>query len=154
MATFEIPESYADKLEVIEVHDTRTDEEILASLNQYVPVTSEKNIWALWYDGLATMPAWCKRNAVDWVRICGPEWTVRILDNVPESPNYALRYLSPENLPDCFVNRTMDGPYVGQHAADFVRTATILEHGGAVGLTSIMNRRRPDADNINLVCPM
>jgi hypothetical protein len=136
MAAFEIPESYADKLEAIEVHDKRTDEEILASLNQHVPVTSEKNIWSLWYDGVLNMPAWCQRNAVDWVRICGPEWTIRVLDNVPESPNYALRYLSPENLPACFVNRTMDGPYVGQHAADFVRTASILEHGGAVCISA------------------
>lgn len=132
MAIFEVPETYADKLEVIEVKDKRPDEEIFASLSQYVPVTSEKNIWSLWYDGLDNMPAWCQRNAVDWVRICGPDWTIRILDNVPESPNYALRYLSPQNLPACFLNRTMDGPYVGQHAADFIRSATILEHGGAV----------------------
>ncbi|KAK4244487.1 capsule polysaccharide biosynthesis [Corynascus novoguineensis] len=131
MATFEIPARYADKLEVIETKETRTDEEILASLNQYDPVRSEKNIWAFWNDGVLNMPVWCQRNAVDWVRICGPEWTIRVLDNVPESPNYALRYLSPGNLPDCFVNRTMDGPYVGQHAADFIRSAAILEHGGA-----------------------
>ncbi|KAK4122131.1 glycosyltransferase family 32 protein [Parathielavia appendiculata] len=131
MADFPIPESYADKLEAIEVYDTRTDEHILASLNQFVPVTSEKNIWSFWHDGVLNMPAWCQRNAVDWVRICGPDWTIRVLDNVPDSPSYALRYLSAQNLPDCFVNRTMDGPYVGQHSADFVRTASILEHGGA-----------------------
>ncbi|SPO07729.1 related to capsule polysaccharide biosynthesis protein [Cephalotrichum gorgonifer] len=151
MATFEIPESYLDKLEVIEVEDTRTDEEILSSLNEHAPVTSEKNIWALWYDGVLNMPAWCKRNAVDWVRICGPEWTVRVLDNVPESPNYALRYLSPQNLPGCFVNWTMDGPYVGQHAADFVRSASILEHGGAwmdTGSIMVMHMDRICWDNI------
>ncbi|KAL2165005.1 hypothetical protein VTH06DRAFT_301 [Thermothelomyces fergusii] len=130
MASFEIPESYSDALEVVEVGDTRTDEEILASLNQYVPVASEKNIWTFWHDGVLNMPAWCQRNVADWVRICGPEWTVRVLDNVPGSPNFALRYLSPANLPDCFVDRTMDGPYVGQHSADFVRGAAILEHGG------------------------
>lgn len=135
MTAFTIPERYADKLEPIEVTDERTDEEILASINQYVPVTSEKNIWSIWYDGVLNMPAWCKRNAVDWVRILGPEWTVRILDNIEGSPNYALNFLSPENLPDCFVNRTMDGPHIGQHAADFVRTAAILEHGGAVCLS-------------------
>ncbi|KAK4099534.1 capsule polysaccharide biosynthesis protein [Parathielavia hyrcaniae] len=152
MAAFPIPQSYADKLEEIEVHDRRTDEDILASLNQFVLVTSEKNIWSFWHDGVLNMPTWCQRNAVDWVRICGPEWTIRVLDNVPDSPGYALRYLSAQNLPDCFVHRTMDGPYVGQHSADFVRTASILEHGGAwmdTGSIMVMHMDRICWDRIS-----
>ncbi|KAH8168381.1 capsular polysaccharide synthesis protein [Sarocladium implicatum] len=142
MTDYEIPEEWADKLEHVEVADTRSDEEILAALNQHVPVTSEKNIWAFWHDGLMKMPSWCQRNAIDWVRICGPSgWTIRVLDNDPESPNYALRHLSAGNLPECFVARTMDGPYVGQHSADFTRGAAILEHGGAwMDVGSIMIR--------------
>src|SRR5688572_6433794 len=131
MANIAIPEKYADQLGTAELSDSRSDAEILASLNQHVPVTSEKNIWAFWHDGLMNMPAWCQRNAIDWVRICGASgWTIRVLDNVPGSSNYALRYVSEANVPECFVARTMDGPYVGQHSADFVRGATIYEHGG------------------------
>lgn len=142
MTDYQIPEEWADKLEIIEVADTRSDAEILAALNEYVPVTSEKNIWAFWHDGLMKMPSWCQRNAIDWVRICGPSgWTIRVLDNDPESPNYALRYLSEANLPECLIKRTMDGPYVGQHSADFTRGAAILEHGGAwMDVGSIMIR--------------
>jgi hypothetical protein len=131
MLTIDIPDKYADKLEPVEPTDPRSDEEILATLNEYAPVTSEKNIWAFWNDGLTAMPAWCQRNAIDWVRVSGASgWTIRVLDNVPDSPNYALKYVSEANVPECFVKRTMDGPYVGQHSADFVRGATILEHGG------------------------
>ncbi|KAJ6500463.1 hypothetical protein C8R45DRAFT_1122260, partial [Mycena sanguinolenta] len=128
---FSIPAEYKDQLEVVDVVDTRTDEEIFQAITQHVPVTSEKNIWAFWDKGAHHMSGWCKRNVVDWVRICGPEWTVRILDNVPDSPNYALKYLSRALLPDAFVERTMDGPYVGPHAADFLRGACLYEHGGA-----------------------
>lgn len=142
MASFDIPEKYAEQLEPIEVTDTRSDDEILASLNEHAPVTSEKNIWAFWHDGLTKAPAWCQRNTVDWVRICGGTgWTIRVLDNVPDSPNYALRYVSQENVPECFIARTMNGPYVGQHSADFVRGAAIFEHGGAwMDVGSIMTR--------------
>ncbi|KAJ7261369.1 capsule polysaccharide biosynthesis protein [Mycena haematopus] len=131
MASLSIPAEYQDQLEVVDVLDTRTDEEILDAITQHVPVTSEKNIWAFWHSGARNMAGWCKRNVIDWVRICGPEWTVRILDNVPESPNYALKFLSRTLLPDAFVERKMDGPYTGPHSADFLRGACLYEHGGA-----------------------
>lgn len=131
MADFSIPAEYQDQLEVVPAVDQRTNEEILQSLTQYAPVTSEKNIWAFWDKGVTKMPAWNQRNVVDWIRICGPSWTVRIVDNQPDSPNYALRYVSAELLPEAFVNRTMVGPYIGPHSADFLRGALLYEHGGA-----------------------
>lgn len=67
---------------------------------------------------------------VDWVRICGSEWTVRVLDNMPESPNYALKYLPADMFPQAFVDRTMHGHWVGQHSADFIRGAALYTHGG------------------------
>jgi hypothetical protein len=76
------------------------------------------------------MSGWCQRNVTDWVRICGPDWTVRILDNVPDSPNYALNYLPRALLPEAFIERKMDGPYAGPHSADFLRGACLYEHGG------------------------
>jgi len=130
MVTLSIPPEYQDQLELVEVTDTRTDEEILQVITQHAPVTSEKNIWAFWHSGVRNMPGWCQRNVVDWVRICGPDWTVRILDNVPDSPNYALKYLSRALLPEAFVERKMDGPYTGPHSADFLRGACLYEHGG------------------------
>ena len=81
------------------------------------------------------MPAWCQRNVCDWVRICQGNttqpWTVRILDALPDSPNYALKFLPKEMLPQAFVNGEMTGPYVGPHSADFLRGACLYLYGGA-----------------------
>jgi hypothetical protein len=68
-----IPEKYRDKLEVIEPTDSRSDEQVLASLSEYKAVTSEKNVWAYWHSGLNNMPKWNQRNVIDWVRILGPK---------------------------------------------------------------------------------
>lgn len=130
MADFNIPPQYEDQLELISIVDHRTDQDILQSLDEFIPVTSEKNIWAFWHSGIANMPGWCQRNVIDWVRICGPSWTIRILNNEPESSNYALKHVSAELLPEAFVQREMDGPYVGPHSADFLRGACLIEHGG------------------------
>ncbi|KAI8268529.1 putative glycosyl transferase FCK3 [Colletotrichum sp. SAR11_239] len=127
---FSIPEKYRDSLEISDLVDTRSEDEILKQLSQNVPVTSEKNIWAFWDTGLMNTPLWARRNVVDWVRICGPNWTVRVLDNVPESPNYVLKYLPAELFPNAFVDRTMKGPWAGQHSADFIRGAALYTYGG------------------------
>lgn len=130
---FQIPAEFQDELDYCEpADDTRSDEEILQCLAAYQPVTSEKNIWAFWHGGVLDMPSWCRRNVVDWVRRCGPDgWTVRVLDNLPASANYALHYVPADMLPEAFVGRQMDGPYVGPHSADFLRGACLLQHGGA-----------------------
>ncbi|OJJ42649.1 hypothetical protein ASPZODRAFT_137036 [Penicilliopsis zonata CBS 506.65] len=125
-----IPEEYRDKLEFIEPTDRRTDEQVLASLSEHKPVTSEKNVWAYWHSGLTNMPKWNQRNVIDWVRILGPEWTVRVLDSVAGSVNNVLRFAPETLMPRAFVDRTMEGPYVGQHGADLTRTACLYEHGG------------------------
>ncbi|OGM42780.1 hypothetical protein ABOM_009019 [Aspergillus bombycis] len=128
---FSIPAAYRDKLTPVEVTDERTDGEILATFQEYQPVTSEKNVWAYWHAGVENMPKWCQKNVIDWVRILGPGWTVRVLDNVPGSPNNTLCYVPDSLLPPAFVDRTMDGPFLGQHGADLTRSACLYEHGGA-----------------------
>ncbi|KAK3309752.1 uncharacterized protein B0T15DRAFT_545740 [Chaetomium strumarium] len=120
------------------------DEEILASLGQYAPVTSERNVWAFWDKGVAVMPGWCKRNVTNWVRILGPSWTVRVLDMVSDSPNHTLKYLPADFLPETFVHGTMDGPYVGPHSADFIRGAALYLHGGVFMDVGIMLIRHLD----------
>ncbi|KAI0125458.1 hypothetical protein BJ170DRAFT_631232 [Xylariales sp. AK1849] len=131
MADMSIPAEYQDQLELVTEVDQRDDEEIIQTLTKFSPVTSEKNIWAFWHSGVLNLPIWCRRNVIDWVRICGPDWTVRILDNKPDSANYALRYIAADLLPEAFVDRKMDGPYVGPHSADFLRGACLYQHGGA-----------------------
>ncbi|KAI0127020.1 capsule polysaccharide biosynthesis protein [Xylariales sp. AK1849] len=127
---FSIPEKYQNDLEYVEVIDKRSSTDILHSLSQYAPVTSERNIWGYWHAGLLSMPSWCQRNVVDWVRL-NPGWSVRILDNVPSSPQYALNYVSKELLPAAFVEHKMNGPFMGPHSADFLRGACLYKYGGA-----------------------
>ena len=127
---FSIPVELQGQLRYVEASDTRSDDEIFKSLTQYISVTSEKNIWAFWDSGFSNVPAWCQRNVLNWVRLCSPSWTVRVLDSVSKSPNYALKYVPTEALPECFVKGTMDGEYVGQHSADFLRGACLYLHGG------------------------
>lgn len=127
---FSIPEEFQDQLTFSEPPDTRADADILKLLTEYQPVTGEKNIWAFWHSGVDAMPNWCKRNITSWARICGPSWTIRVLDTVPGSPNHALKYIPAELLPEIFVQGTMEGPYVGPHSADFLRGACLYMFGG------------------------
>ena len=77
------------------------------------------------------MPDWCKRNIMSWIHINGPcGWTVRVLDAIPDSSSYALKYVSFDTLPRAFVNGRMDGSYVGSHSADFLRGACLYTYGG------------------------
>ena len=147
MAAFAIPQEYQSQLRYCENRDdTGSDEEILQSLTQHVPVGSEKNIWAFWHSGVLSMPAWCQRNVIDWIRICGSSgWVVRVLDAVPDSPNYALKFVPEDMLPQSFVDGKMDGPYVGPHSADFLRGACLYLHGGVfmdVGIVLIRHLDR------------
>jgi hypothetical protein len=126
-----IPEAYKLQLRYVEAKDTRTDAEILTSLGNHAPISSEKNIWTYWHSGVRSMPSWCQRNVINWVRLHGPDWTVRVLDHVPGSPNHALKWIDAEVLPEAFVKGTMTGPYVGPHSADFLRGAALFAYGGA-----------------------
>ncbi|KAI0170784.1 capsule polysaccharide biosynthesis protein [Pestalotiopsis sp. NC0098] len=130
-SSFTIPKEYEAELEYVkDISDHRSDAEIFESLSQYSPVTSEKTIWGFWDAGFTKMPFWCQRNVIGWVRI-NPGWTVRILDNLPDSPHYALKYVGADLLPKVFVERRMDGPTVGAHSADLLRGACLYMYGGA-----------------------
>jgi hypothetical protein len=119
--------------------DAQTDEEILQSLSQPPPVTSEKNVWAWWDGGLAQMRPWCQRNVVGWARLLGSDWTVRVLDKVPGSPSHWSNFLSPANLPDCFRDDTLSGSdHAGAMGSDMVRLPCLVEHGGVYMDVGIM----------------
>ncbi|KAJ4293254.1 hypothetical protein N0V90_008536 [Kalmusia sp. IMI 367209] len=143
-AHFAIPSEYDSQLKLVEPLDIRSDADIIGSLKRYTPVASEKNIWAFWHSGLNSLPAWCLRNVLSWVRINGPTWTVRILDSDPSSPNYLLNYVPADIMPAAISNTGMTGPFVGQHTADFVRSATIYLHGGCFIDVGILLIRRLD----------
>lgn len=144
--TFDIPVAYQDQLSYHPSRDTRSDADILGSLSTFRPVKSEKNIWAFWHSGIHSMPAWCQRNVCSWVRMhVHNGWTVRVLDSIPVSENYSLKYLSDAVLPDSYVHGTMDGPYVGPHSADMLRGACLYTHGGVfldVGIPLIRSMDR------------
>ncbi|KAF1973090.1 hypothetical protein BU23DRAFT_143066 [Bimuria novae-zelandiae CBS 107.79] len=125
-----IPPEFASQLRHVPSKDPRTDAEIIAALSQHAPITSEKNIWTYWHTGIDAMPTWNKRTICDWVRIHGPDWTVRILNTVPGHPNHALNWIESDQLPKSFVEGTMTGPYTGPHSADFLRGAALYRYGG------------------------
>lgn len=125
-----IPEEFHSGLHYVEALDTRSDEEILDSLSKHAPITSEKNVWTYWHSGVRSMPGWCQRNVVNWIRLNGPSWSIHVLDNVPGSPNNAFEWVTAEMLPETFVKATMDGPYTGPHSADFLRGACLVLYGG------------------------
>lgn len=138
---FVIPPEYRDKLEEVAVTDDRSDEEILQTFSSHVPVTSEKNLWAYWDSGIDNAADFLKRNVCDWVRILGSEWTVRVLDRVPGSPNHALKWIPEELLPEAWIKNTFDGPWAGPHSADCLRGALLYLYGGCYAdVGSIMLR--------------
>jgi hypothetical protein len=86
------------------------------------------------------MPPWCQRNVINWVRLC-PSWTVRVLDNVPGSPNNALTWVAKEWLPESFTKNRMDGLWAGPHRADMLRGPCLYLYGGAwVDVGSVLVR--------------
>ncbi|EER40465.1 capsule polysaccharide biosynthesis protein [Histoplasma capsulatum H143] len=115
---FTIPPEFQAELRHVEPLDARTDEEIISSLDVFTPVESEKNIWAYWHSGIKSMPGWCKRNVVNWSRLCGPSWTIRVLDNIPDSPNHALKYI-PRT---CFRKHLSKGLWRARTPANIART--------------------------------
>ncbi|RFU27067.1 hypothetical protein B7463_g9264, partial [Scytalidium lignicola] len=122
--------SQSSELQWIESKDARTDEEIITSLHGYIPVTSEKNVWAFWDKGFSRMPFWNQRNVISWVRRLGPSWTVRVLDLVEDSPVNIAKYVDSSHFPDAFNNKTMTGPHVGPHSSDLVRLPCLFLYGG------------------------
>ena len=125
-----IPEKYRSDLHYVEALDTRSDKDILDSLCHHAPITSEKNVWTFWHSGVRSMPAWCQRNVLDWIRLCGSSWSIRVLDKVPGSPNNALDWVPTGMLPETYIQGTMDGPHIGPHSADFLRGACLYLYGG------------------------
>ncbi|GKT47669.1 putative GMC-type oxidoreductase [Colletotrichum spaethianum] len=132
MATprFQIPPEFQSKIQYVDSLDQRSDKHILDSIANPPPVTSEKNIWAFWDSGIHNMPSWCQRNVADWSRICGPSWTIRVLDDVADSPSNALNWVKEDELPKAFVAKRMGGPWTGPHSADFLRGICLYRYGG------------------------
>ncbi|KAF2199501.1 hypothetical protein GQ43DRAFT_457119 [Delitschia confertaspora ATCC 74209] len=91
------------------------------------PRDLRENVWIYWHSEVSSMPSWCRHNIIDWVRLLGPSWTIHALSSLSESPNYALKWIYADLLPEAFVKGTMDGPYVGPHRADFLRGAAIWD---------------------------
>jgi hypothetical protein len=130
MSKFTIPPEFETELVYRPCQDERTDDEIITSITEYEPVDAEKNVWCFWDKGFKAMPKWCQRNVIDWVRLLGSGWTVRVLDSMPDSPSNALKYLPADNLPASYVRQSMDGPYKGPHACDMLRGACLYLYGG------------------------
>ena len=122
--------------------DNRSDKEIVHALSEPRAVTSQKNVWAFWDTGFQAMRKWNQRNVINWIRMLGPEWNVRVLDLVEGSESNIRNFLDVSCLPACLADGTMTGVYAGQHAADMVRLRCLFEHGGVwldVGIILFMH---------------
>ncbi|KAJ4387225.1 hypothetical protein N0V93_007814 [Gnomoniopsis smithogilvyi] len=111
--------------------DTRSDKEIIHMLqSSAMPPRDERNLWAYWHTGFHTMPPWTKRNLIQWARVMGSSWTIRVLDNVPKSSHNASHFVPPHLLPPAMRARAMTGPYSATHSADFIRLPLLFLYGG------------------------
>lgn len=110
--------------------DSRSDDEIILTLLQHQPITSEKNLWTFWDTGFWEMRPYVRRNIIGWVRRLGPGWTVRVLDHVDGSPLNVSTFLDATEFHDAFNNRNMTGPYIGAHSGDVVRLPLLYHYGG------------------------
>ncbi|KAM0355201.1 hypothetical protein ACHAPU_001067 [Fusarium lateritium] len=130
MDKFDIPES-ATLLREIDpsLLDLRTDAEIIAQLQKFQPITSEKNVFAIWDRGYHKMPPCHQNTVLNWVRRLGSSWTVHLIDFMDDSPTNIYNYVGKECFPECFVNKTMTGKHSPQHAADLARLPLIHQWG-------------------------
>src|ERR1700709_1142661 len=85
--------------------DSRSEDEIISTLLQHQPITSEKNLWTFWDTGFWEMRPYVRRNVIGWVRRLGPDWTVRVLDHVDGSPLNVSTFLNATEFHDAFNNR-------------------------------------------------
>lgn len=107
-----------------------SDVDIILDLQTFKPVTSERNVWAFWDQGLVNCPGWVQRNVISWVRRLGPSWTVRVLDLVENSPSLVYSYVDPVHLPKAVVGNKMTGNHRSQHTSDLIRLPLLHQHGG------------------------
>jgi hypothetical protein len=129
--TFSLPQK-ATGLRAIDpsLLDLRSDSEIIAQLQTFQPITSEKNVWAIWDKGFECMYPTHQQTVLNWVRRLGPTWTVRLVDFTEGSPNNIYKFVNKEWFPESFINKTMDGKHAPQHAADLARLPLVYEYGG------------------------
>lgn len=126
--------------------DLRPDAEIDALLLRPTPVPEghEKNVWFFWHSGYANMHPYAKRTVRAYHRRFSRKgWTIRVIDNAPESPGNIANFLNvsdPTLFPRAFREGTLSGTYALQHTSDLVRWPLLLRYGGFyadVGLMQI-----------------
>lgn len=108
----------------------RTDEEIVHTIVNPPPVTSEENVWAFWDKGYEAMPPWQKRNVLGWARMLGPNWIIRVLDLIHESPANIFNFLYGAHVPKHLNDGRTTGRYAGANTSDTIRLPCLYQHGG------------------------
>lgn len=122
-----------------------SDDDIISKLQHPAAVTHERNVWAFWDGGFEAMPRWKQRNVLNWVRRCGHDWDVRLLDTVVGSKTHIQNFVPRESLPTAVWDGEMEGEHAGQHTSELVRLALLYHHGGVFLDVSILMLRDPEA---------
>ena len=128
--------------------DSTSDDVVLASLQQFQHVTSEKSVWVFWDTGLMNAKPWTQRNVICWVRRLNAwGWTIRVFDRVLGLFVNVSRYIEDASwFLVAFDEKSIAGTHTGPHSADIVRIPLLYIYGGIwMDIGSILFR---DLDSI------
>ena len=78
-----------------------------------------------WDKGFGAMPPWIQRSVINCYRREGKQWTIRLLDTVPGSPNHVLNYTEEEDFPLAVTEARMTGNDASQKTSNFARLAVV-----------------------------
>jgi hypothetical protein len=98
------------------------------------PAPGSKSIFAFWHAGFDALPPSSMRTVINWHRrFSSLGWTIYVLNTVPGSPLNVSNFIdtsSRSEVPEAFINGTINGTYARQHTSDLIRFPLLLKYGG------------------------
>lgn len=107
-------------------------------------------IWSFWDGGEASMPAFYKANVEHWkkhleMHEMGEPWTVKVLNNIPGTPNYFGNFIDVKSIPttDSLDSKISSVEKLNKNVvfSDFLRLELLYEHGGVYIDPSVMKHK-------------
>lgn len=112
----------------------------LGSLEQAKSDKNKKVIWTFWNLGYAQMPDFYKLNILTWRAVLGPDWKIRVINNIEGDVLNAKAWLEVgKDLPvtydtpafyEALKNSTMKNTHPAVYLSDMVRLGLLRKYGG------------------------